>query len=129
VWGAGGSSRQIFVGGLPIHVTQNLEIVLRHLRHVSQTRLLWIDVICINQRDIPERNTQVIHMSDVYRSAFRVIAWLGEEDRDSNLAYDTLEALLTDEQMHWDFSKSPALEETFLEAKYTTAIEKLFRRA
>jgi hypothetical protein len=129
VWGAGGFTRKIFVSGLPKHVTQNLEIALRHLRHVSQTRVLWVDAICINQRDIPERNTQVIHMGDVYRSAFRVIAWLGEKDEDSNLAYDALEALPTDEQVHWDFSKSPTFKKTFLEAKYTTAIERLFRRA
>lgn len=128
VWGAGGSNRQIFVGGLPKNVTRNLEIALRHLRHVSQTRVLWIDAICIDQRDIPERNTQVIHMGDVYRSAFRVIAWLGEEDEDSDLAYDALEALPTDEKVHWDYSTSIELKK-FLTAKHTTALGRLFRRA
>lgn len=129
VWGAGGPSRQIFVGGLPQQVTQNLEIALRYLRHSSQIRVLWVDAICINQKDIPERNTQVIHMGDVYRSASRVIAWLGEEGEDSNLAYDAMEALPIDEQVHWDPLQNPALNETFLEARYTTAIKRLFEGA
>lgn len=129
VWGARGPRRQIFVGGLRKYVTQNLQTALRYLRHVSQTRVLWVDAICINQKDIPERNTQVIHMGDVYRSASRVIAWLGEEGEDSNLAYDAFNTLPTDESAHWDPSQNPALNETFLEAKHITAINRLFQRA
>jgi hypothetical protein len=128
VWGAGGSRRHIFLDGLRTPVTRNLEIALRNLRHVSQSRVLWVDAICINQRDIPERNIQVIHMGDVYKSASRVIAWLGEEDEDSNLACDALESLPTDDQVHWDLLKNTTLEKAFLEPKYATAIGNLFRR-
>ena len=63
--------------------TSNLETALRYLRHVSEPRLLWISAIYINQRDIPERNTQVMHIGDVYSGASRVLAWLGKEDEDS----------------------------------------------
>ncbi|CAG7556529.1 unnamed protein product [Fusarium equiseti] len=37
----------------------------------------WIDAICINQEDIPERNAQVLRMKDIYENAKRIICWLG----------------------------------------------------
>ncbi|EXM17742.1 Heterokaryon incompatibility [Fusarium oxysporum f. sp. vasinfectum] len=37
----------------------------------------WIDAICINQEDIPERNAQVLRMKDIYEKAERIICWLG----------------------------------------------------
>lgn len=55
--------------------------------------MLWIDAICINQRSIAERSVQVMHMGEVYTKAASVIAWLGEESNDSNLAFDALNAL------------------------------------
>lgn len=69
--------RQIFIDGVASLVTMNLEVALRYLRHVSEKRVMWIDAICINQRDIEERGS-VMHMGSVYSGASRVIAWLGE---------------------------------------------------
>lgn len=40
--------------------------------------MLWIDALCINQRDIQERSHQVKHMAMIYRSAKHVLIWLGE---------------------------------------------------
>ncbi|KAI8303540.1 hypothetical protein K4K59_013236 [Colletotrichum sp. SAR11_240] len=40
---------------------------------------LWIDIIYINQEDLVERNSQVLRMSSIYKSAREVIVWLGEE--------------------------------------------------
>lgn len=39
---------------------------------------LWVDAICINQSDIPERNSQVRQMAAIYRGAKAVRVWLGE---------------------------------------------------
>jgi len=47
--------------------------------------LLWIDAICIDQRDYEERNTQVGLMGQVYSKAFLLVIWLGPEDSSSNL--------------------------------------------
>jgi hypothetical protein len=38
---------------------------------------LWIDALCIDQKNIPERNTQVAIMRDIYKSSQRIIIWLG----------------------------------------------------
>jgi hypothetical protein len=128
VWGDSRSARQIFIDGLPACVTDSLETALRYLRYVSRPRVLWIDAICINQRDIPERNIQVIHMGAVYKLASRVIAWLGEEDMYSNLACDTFESLPTDVKMHWDPRKNDTFEETLLDSYHRVAMQSLFDR-
>ncbi|KAL7627071.1 hypothetical protein AAE478_003847 [Parahypoxylon ruwenzoriense] len=76
-----------------LEIQQNLATALRHLRYPDKSRVLWIDAICINQKDIPERNVQVTRMKDIYRLAGRVVAWLGPESEDSQHALSTLDYL------------------------------------
>lgn len=80
----------ITVSGHPFTVTPNLYFALRRLRHGDTPRLLWIDAICINQKDLAERGEQVQIMSRIYSSASRVIVWLGEEEANDTLAFDKL---------------------------------------
>ncbi|XHG04103.1 hypothetical protein AWENTII_007384 [Aspergillus wentii] len=51
------------------------------------SRRFWIDAICINQNDIPERNAQVAIMSMIYTKASGVFVWLGVEDESTELAF------------------------------------------
>lgn len=37
----------------------------------------WYDALCINQEDVEERSLQVLRMTSIYRTAFRVVAWIG----------------------------------------------------
>jgi hypothetical protein len=39
---------------------------------------MWIDQLCINQEDTPERNDQVSIMGKIYRGAAQVIVWLDQ---------------------------------------------------
>ncbi|CAA9956733.1 HET domain containing protein [Pyrenophora teres f. maculata] len=48
---------------------------------------LWIDAICIDQANIPERNHQVSLMRDVYTGAVSVIVWLGLAQKNEELAF------------------------------------------
>ncbi|VUC29562.1 unnamed protein product [Clonostachys rosea] len=65
-------------GGV-LHVTKNLSLALRHLRHEkSKTRTLWIDDLCINQADQNEKSMHVQWMGYVYQTAPRVVVFLGE---------------------------------------------------
>lgn len=84
VWGDATITRPILVSGEPFQVTTNLEDGLRALRYRRKPRTLWVDAICINQRDVAEKNLQVPPMSRIYRDATRVVAWLGP----SNLAIE-----------------------------------------
>lgn len=52
----------------------------------SLSRVLWVDAICIDQANAAEKGPQVAMMGDIYRSASRVIAWLGASDDTSHRA-------------------------------------------
>jgi hypothetical protein len=58
-------------------VTKNLFDALTALRHESTSRMVWIDALCINQDDIEERGAQVQMMTQIYKSASKVLIWLG----------------------------------------------------
>jgi hypothetical protein len=51
---------------------------------------LWIDAICINLANDPERTHQVRLMADIYGKAFQVIAWLGTAYEQSDDAMNGL---------------------------------------
>ncbi|KAJ4994363.1 heterokaryon incompatibility protein [Stagonosporopsis vannaccii] len=64
-------------------VTENLATCLYSLLVADQPeadrpRYVWVDQICINQNDVHERNSQVRRMAEVYKTAARVIVWLGQ---------------------------------------------------
>ncbi|EON68682.1 hypothetical protein W97_07940 [Coniosporium apollinis CBS 100218] len=97
VWGDASDSVPLQIGNHTLQITRNLDTTLRHLRNpgviskgpdTSTVRAIWIDAICINQNDILERNTQVRFMFDVYKSAARVLVWLGEARDISDAALD-----------------------------------------
>ncbi|TEY39986.1 hypothetical protein BOTCAL_0444g00080 [Botryotinia calthae] len=129
VWGSPTSKCDIKLQGISFPVTTNLESALRYLRYRDLPRILWIDAICINQEDIPERNSQVKYMGTIYSKSSIVLAWLGEpktnkclsssftagwmeklvpegddidEERDNDLVFDTFEMMLKDLDAHWD---------------------------
>ena len=85
-----------------LNVTQNLAEALQELRYQDKPRTLWIDAICVNQSNIPERGHQVIRMSDIYPLASRVVIWLGPERHDSALVIRELGALGSTVEVHWD---------------------------
>ncbi|KAF4616233.1 hypothetical protein G7Y89_g15171 [Cudoniella acicularis] len=71
-------SSQIRCDGSKIWVTKNCELALRYLRKKDLNRVLWVDAICINQKDNKERGHQVGLMRNVYSKATGVLIWLGE---------------------------------------------------
>lgn len=82
---------QIDVDGCPFGIGPNLKAALQSIRHPEEPRYLWIDAICINQKDIAERNHQVTIMHWIYQQALQVIIWLGKKSFDSDCAMDVLE--------------------------------------
>ncbi|KAJ8113454.1 hypothetical protein OPT61_g4415 [Boeremia exigua] len=79
-WGQYRSSQMALVDGRSVGIGLNLDCALRHIRcSLSQPLLMWVDALCINQRDVEERNAQVLLMRDIYSSAERVLISLGPE--------------------------------------------------
>lgn len=62
-----------------IPITANLWTVLRLVRQEASRRL-WADSICIDQRNNEERAQQVGVIGQIYRSAQRVLIFLGSDD-------------------------------------------------
>ncbi|KAK1987738.1 heterokaryon incompatibility protein-domain-containing protein [Colletotrichum cereale] len=94
-WGDPYVTKAIFLDGLEIQVSNNLESVLRHLaierwNHTELGPTLWVDAICIDQRNEAERAQQVSLMKDIFRNAHQTFLWLGPASEDSELAMDTL---------------------------------------
>jgi len=76
-WGNGYRQHEVEVDGCTFYVGENLYAALRHLRHSKNTRVMWIDAICINQADMEERKSQVNMMRRIYQQASTVVIWLG----------------------------------------------------
>lgn len=78
-WGDPADTRTVYCDGLPLQVTNSLFTALKRLRLREQTRVLWADAVCIDQRNTPEKNEQVKLMSRIYAGPKRVLIWLGED--------------------------------------------------
>lgn len=91
VWGDLKIRKEITVNGQKLEVTTSLMAALEHLRDVSDPRELWVDAICINQRDLEERNQQIQIMEHIYSFASTVLVWLGERNEYSDKAFDLIE--------------------------------------
>lgn len=84
------SSRSDYREFSNVAVTQNLGRALPYLRLQDQPRVFWIDAICVNQSNLEERAQQVQRMAVLFKSATRVIFWIGEASDDSELVLDLL---------------------------------------
>jgi Heterokaryon incompatibility protein (HET) len=85
--------RTIILNNQPFRVYVNLWIALCHLRFDHVGRVLWIDALCIDQRDGNEKALQIERMRNIYQTASKVLVWLGEEGQDSDMAMDLVPRL------------------------------------
>jgi hypothetical protein len=60
-----------------LRITSNLRDALRRFRLPSHSRRLWVDAVCINQKDEEEKGKQIPFMDVIYRGASAVLVWLG----------------------------------------------------
>jgi hypothetical protein len=59
-WGSSDNPEDIYIGtsgNYVASVTQNLTCALQHLRYEDRPRTLWIDAICVDQANLPERSS------------------------------------------------------------------------
>ena len=90
-WGTSLPKHVIHIDGKEFTVSDNLYAALEMLQRTGTTRFIWIDAICINQTDLTERSAQVSLMNAIYRSADRVVVWLGQAADDSDFAIETMQ--------------------------------------
>jgi len=92
-WGDPNITKGVNLDDYPFEVTTNLEAALRHLRLETENRTFWIDAVCVNQKDLPERSSQVQLMRDIYTECSDCVVWLGEEGHETADAIATIEYL------------------------------------
>lgn len=79
-WGEPEPLAEVVINGRSLGIRHNLWLFLsvlkeRQKRKVLPTDLrLWVDALCINQRDVCERNAQVSMMGSIFRQATSVFA-------------------------------------------------------
>jgi len=85
-------SRVIYLGDYwdAFPITENCDHALRRLRDPDRPRLIWVDAICINQKNKIERGHQVDMMHRIYGNAHAVAVYLGTASADSDLAMQLL---------------------------------------
>jgi len=62
-----------------LSITTNLYQALLNPREEKETRLLWVDAVCISQVNLTEKSEQVKLMQHIYAKAEKVVVFLGEE--------------------------------------------------
>jgi hypothetical protein len=147
VWGTDESEVCLYIENTGDHtqkrllpLRENLETALRHLRYRDKPRTVWVDALCINQRDVAERNEQVHRMGSIYRTASRVVVWLGEAASESRLAMNAMQYLGQQVEYTidgWFLQHPKAAEKEWFHRNASlpynenvwTALEKLFERA
>ncbi|KAJ4049780.1 hypothetical protein NW756_006417 [Fusarium oxysporum] len=102
VWGSEHNPKDaIMPDRSSISITNNLDIALRHLRYTAEDRQLWVDSLCINQKDEEEKSSQIPLMGSIYRLANRVLAWLGPEENESRHALETIAHVGRQVEINW----------------------------
>lgn len=76
-WGAPVFDHHIICDGRRLAITAHLDAALRRFRTTTWW-MLWVDALCIDQTNIPERNYQVSIMRHIYSQAKRTFVYLGE---------------------------------------------------
>jgi hypothetical protein len=88
----------------PFRIPRNCYDALVALRQKDEPLMLWVDAICIDQKNEVEKMGQIQLMQDIYRSAARVSVWLGKNFGYSPAGLDALEVLLDANMMPSMFS-------------------------
>lgn len=109
VWGDQDDTVEIQLNDLAFYITRNLYTALRHLRDRVLERVIWVDAVCINQKDHNEKGLQIQFMASVFGYARQVIVWLGDAHDRGDEAFrhihavagsDDREDVITDRDTH-----------------------------
>ncbi|KAI1078188.1 heterokaryon incompatibility protein-domain-containing protein [Whalleya microplaca] len=88
VWGEQSPMDFAYIDGKRLAITKSLSTALRQFRSKSSPVSIWVDQICIDQKNTVERSQQVKLMHAIFKNASRIVAWLGPDpDGHANRAF------------------------------------------
>ncbi|KAK3684055.1 heterokaryon incompatibility protein-domain-containing protein [Podospora appendiculata] len=76
VWGDPCPCFDLIIDGQLLQIGESLAKALIAMRLHNDSRILWVDAICINQQDLAERGHQVRLMPNIFSAAQTVRVWL-----------------------------------------------------
>ncbi|KAK7926467.1 hypothetical protein PG985_003465 [Apiospora marii] len=122
------------IGTIPVQcnhdrllITPNCKAALRILRDEKKPRMLWVDAICIDQENKKECSSQVAMMNKIFRTAKAVLMWLGKEEKNSEVAFNSIPILANayEQADHTSFKASIA---SFRSGTVLDAVDTIPRR-
>ena len=127
-WGEPLLTERILLPKGTLHITKSLHSGLCRFRSEIETVRLWVDQVCIDQANVPEKNSQVAMMDTIYAKAIEVLVWLGSAQPDDCLALWMLNFLYdfhkqsTDRYGNFDETAVANILESFQQYKTTNTI-------
>lgn len=98
VWGDAQELDTLVIDGKQYQFSANSVAALRRTRHPSVIRTVWIDAVCIDQKNLDERAQQVALMGELYRNSVGNLVCFGHcaDDHSTNLALQDISSILKD---------------------------------
>jgi hypothetical protein len=75
-WGSAAKSRTVLCNNTAVQITENLFHAMKWVRLPTRPRFIWIDCLCIDQKNIKEKSQQVSRMGSIFSQA-HVISYIG----------------------------------------------------
>lgn len=82
-----------------VRIPKNLDIALQQLRDEKQSRFLWVDRLCIHQKDTKEVERQMAKMDRIYQAATNVCICVGTKGDNSDLVPTFVKKILNMESL------------------------------
>lgn len=105
-WGNGSLNKSILLAeDFSQPITETLFNGLKELSSSVNNMRVWVDSICINQKDQDEKAQQIRLMGRIYSQACQVVAWLGDAASDTSTGIKLLRVLgeVKDEESGVDY--------------------------
>ena len=91
-WGSSKKRAPLVIDCQNVTIPQTAAIAIRNLSKVSSYPL-WIDAVCIDQKNLQEKSQQVTMMKEVFSKAVSVSIWLGPARRSTANAISSIEKI------------------------------------
>lgn len=96
VWGNASLTGQVYIDDMILDIPVSAQKVLFRARLPDRARTLWIDAICINQKDSAERSQQVALMSRIYSMSKCNLIFLSVEKHDAASLVANVDTIVAD---------------------------------
>lgn len=94
-WGDQTIKYEISCDGQPLYIGENLYSALWQIRQDNRADSLWVDAICINQKNTTEKTAQVRTMRQIYENANLVLCWLGKQEASDKDGFALMQDIFT----------------------------------